>query len=256
MNLGELLEELRDNILHDRSDQIAGASDYLWTDKTLVRYINQAERRFARRTQILRDGTTPDVTVFKTVAFQEMYTLHPSIVAVLSVKLDGDKADLARAGHTGFQTYRQPDSYFFDAAQLSTLPPGKPKAWGTDEHLQSDDGGSLSVVALRVYPKPDVKYAGLTARMRVARLPINPLTLENLEAIPEIPEDHHLNMLDWAAYLALRIVDLDGGAPSRANGFRDSFETHCVDAKNEMMRKTFTPMQWEFGRNGFTWEQN
>lgn len=256
MNLGELLDELRKNILHDRSDRVAGADDYLWDDRTLVRYINQAERRFARRTRILRDGTTPDVTVFKTAALKEHYALHPSILAVMSVKFDGDHADIPRAGHTGFQTYRQPDTYFFDAAQLSTLPPGKPRAYGTDEHLDTDDGGSLSVVSLRLFPKPDEKYAGLTARMRVCRLPLNPLTLDDLDAIPEIPEDHHLNMLDWAAYLALRIVDLDGGAPSRANEFKANFETHCVDAKNEMMRKTFTPMQWEFGRNGFTWEPN
>ena len=48
MNLGDLLEELRENILHDRSDRIAGDTDQLWSDRTLVRYINEAERKMAR----------------------------------------------------------------------------------------------------------------------------------------------------------------------------------------------------------------
>ena len=58
MNLGELLQELRCNVLHDRSDQVAGGSDYLWSDETLVRYIDEAHRRFARRSWIIRDNTS------------------------------------------------------------------------------------------------------------------------------------------------------------------------------------------------------
>ena len=62
-------------------------------------------------------------------------------------------------------------------------------------------------------------------------------------------------MLDWAAYLALRIVDVDAGMPSRANEFRASFEDHVKNARNSAMRKLFAPLQWGFGRNGFTWER-
>jgi hypothetical protein len=61
MKLGDLLSELRLNILNDRSDRIDGDSDYLWTDETLVRYINEAQRRFACRSLVIRDATTPEV---------------------------------------------------------------------------------------------------------------------------------------------------------------------------------------------------
>lgn len=255
MNLQELLTELRENILHDRSDRVAGTPDYLWSDATLVRYINEAQKRLARRGLVIRDGTTAEVTQVALVAGQNEYPLHPSVLAVMSVRLTGDNADLARAGHAAFDTYHMPDPYFFDPSQIAQLPPGKPLAFATDEYLSADDYDSVSVPTLRIYPMPSDAYDGQIIRLRVVRLPLEELSLSRPTASPEVPSDHHLEMLDWAAYLALRIVDIDGGMPARANEFRASFEDHVKNARNAAMRKLFTPLQWGFGRNGFTWER-
>lgn len=263
MNLGDLIEELRENILHDSSDRVSGDCDRLWSDKTLVRYINEAERKMAREALLLRDGTTREATRIYTVANQREYPLHNSVIGVLSARCFGndtlslpdDRADLARAGHAAFNTYHVPDRYFFDPSSLSGLPPGKIVAYDTDEYLSPNDEGSLSKMTLRTYPAPDAAHVQ-PIHLRVIRLPLNRLTLEDLDAYPEIPEDHHLDMLDWAAYLALRIVDLDKGDPERAEEFKTSFTAHVAEAKKEVMRKLFTPSQWGFGRNGFSWEQN
>jgi hypothetical protein len=171
----------------------------------------------------------------------------------------GDKVDLARAGHANFDTYKTPDTYFFDPAQAAQLPPGTPLAFDTDETLLEDDIGSTSAINLRLYPQPIAPYAGIVGTMRVIRLPLNRFTLDNLDAVPEIPEDHHLNMLDWAGYLALRSPDLDVAGEdgrSRAKDLAASFEQHCIDALGETKRKTFTPAQWGFGRNGWSYEGN
>lgn len=118
MNLGELLDELRHGILHDRSDQIDGDDlDYLWSNTRLIHYINEAERKFAREFLCIRDNMTPDCCFLQTIAGQREYTLHPSVVAVISAKMDGDRADLARGGHSPFQTYHTPDALFFDPSQ-------------------------------------------------------------------------------------------------------------------------------------------
>jgi len=254
MQLRDLLHELRSNILHDRSDQVAGASDYLWDDVTLCRYIDAAHRRFAKRALILRDGKTPQVAQIHLRTGVDMYALHQSVVAVLSAKLTGDNADLARAGHSQFDTYRTPDTYFFNPAELSSKPPGRPLAYDTDEDLVYGDDNALSVVNFRIWPVPTVTYNNALINLRVVRLPLNRLTLDNLDAQPEIPEDLQIDMLDWAAYLALRINDLDQEAPVRAQEFKASFEAHVLEAKNELKRKTFTPAQWAFGGNGFSWE--
>ena len=255
MTLEDLLAELRENILHDRSDRVSGETDRLWSDATLIRYINEAQRRFARLSMVIRDGTNPDVTRVTLETGTTKYTLHESVLAVLSVRHGTDTADLARAGHASFDTYRQPDTYYFDPSALTALAPGKPLAWATDETIGEDNEGSMGATVLRVFPEPTSTYNGTTLYMRVIRLPIETFTASNLKAVPELPEDHHLEMLDWAAYLALRIADVDLGLPARAAEFRASFEESVKRARDAMMRKFFTPLQWGFGRNGFSWER-
>ena len=256
MRLEDLLHELRYNILHDRSDQVDGdGSDHLWSDRTLVRYIDEAQRRFARRALVIRDGVTPQCCQITLTADRD-YCLDPSVIGVMSIKYGTDAADLARAGHAALSTYHVPDTYFFDPSSLAISQPGKPVAYATDEGVTVDDGGTMSVINLRVFPTPSADYVGGTLGLRVIRMPLERLDCRDLDAAPEIPEIYHLDMLDWAAYLALRVVDLDAGDPARANVFRASFEDHVKTARNEMLRKMFTPMQWGFGRNGFSWEGN
>lgn len=255
MNLQQCLDMLKNNILYDRSDRVAGTPDWLWSDETLVAYINESQRRFARLGLILRDGTS-DVT---RVTLQEgvgTYELDPSIIAVMSVRYPGDTADLPRGGHSAFDTYRQPDTYWFDPSMFSSRNPGKPVAFSTDERVGPDDNDSQTAVTLRVYPIPAAAQTGQVLQMRVVRLPVEDLTLDNLEAVPEIPRDHHLEMLDWAAYLALRMVDVDGGFDSKADKFAGTFEVNVKAAKNNFLRKMFTPQTWSFGRDSFSWERD
>lgn len=256
--LSALLSELRRGRLHDMSDQVSGAaSDYLWTDDQLVRYLNEAQRRFARRSLVLRDSTTASVTQFTTVAGQAFYPLDPSVIAVISVRMAGDNTDLARAGHDGFDTYHQPDNYFFDPSMLDGVNPGKALAWATDESIIADANGSFGAMNLRLYPVIAAPYDKIVGSMRVIREPINDLTITKLNAYPEIPAAHHLDMIDWAAYLALSNADTDiagAGAEARADKFAARFEQHCQDARREVMRKLFTPLEWGFGANGWTYE--
>lgn len=254
MNTGDLLSELRVGILNDRSDRVSGSADYLWTDATLIRYINEAYRRFARLSLVIQDNSTPEVTQVTLVAGQTEYPLHESVLSVRSAKNDGDTGDLVRAGHDTLSGYYQTGAPFPDPASYGTLPPGKVLAYTTDEALNLDDGGSFSVVTLRVYPAPDATHAGANVLLRVVRMPLDDLSATQLSAVPEIPRDHHLEMLDWAAYLALRIVDDDAGSPARAREFAASFDAHVKLARNNVMRKLFAPVGWGFGRNCFRWD--
>lgn len=252
MILSELLSELRDNILYDRSDRVAGNADIMWSDATLVRYINEAQNRFARRSLVLVDGRTPEVV---TVTLREgvtHYDLHPSIIAVVSAKMDGANNDLTRLGHAYIDGLRSRNQDFLDPANFDALTPGEPVAFSTDDYVNSDDNGSLTLVVMRVFPTPSAADAGKKIKLRVIRKPIEALTTRNMNAVPELPEDHHLEMLDWAAYLALRVVDQDAGSPRRAQEFASSFETHVTVARRQVMRKLFAPVGWGFGKNGWS----
>jgi hypothetical protein len=258
MRLGDLLEELRDNILSDKSDQVGVRTDQRWSDTTLVRYINQAQERFAKRSECLRDAATPEVCQLQLVAGQQDYALHPKLLGILSARCVGDGYDLARAGHSNLDTYRANDTQFFDTSYISTLTPGKVIAFTTDEGLLADAQNALNCMTFRTYPNVGAGNAVLV-NMRVVRLPIRTLKLSDLEGQPEIPETYHLDMLDWAGYLALRQPDLDiagGDAPGRAKDLKDSFEAHVQDAKRELKRRLFAPAAFQFGGNGFTYERD
>ena len=253
MTLQDLLDELANNLLRDRSDMMSGPEDQLWPDEVLIKYINEAESLLARKGLVIRDASTPAVVEVPLVAGTTQYTLHPSVVAVVSAKIDGDTRDLARAGHSAFSTAQRPDAPFFDDSQLSILSPGKPLAFSTDEQLDVVSGKS-GVVSLRAYPEPSAEYDGTLIKLRVVRKPITALTLDNMDASPEVPEDYHLGLLDWAVYRALRNIDSDAGAAGTADRYKKELEAMVEQARTDALRKMFAPLQWGFGRNGFTWE--
>jgi hypothetical protein len=253
MQLSELLEELRIGILNDRSDRTSGTSDYLWTDEMLVRYINEAQRRFAVKGLVIRDGTTAEVCEVTLEEGVTEYALHESILAVISAKIEDAAVDLTRVGHSALDVIRSVDINFLDPSQFHSLTPGSPLAFSTDEQVVADDSDSYSRVSMRIFPEPDDDADGTVIKLRVLRKPIEELSVNNLGAVPEIPVDHHLEMLDWAAYLALRIVDADAGNPKRAAEFAASFEEHVKAARTMVLRKLFAPTPMGFGRNGWTW---
>lgn len=253
MNTRDLLALLRESILNDRSDRASGTSDYLWTDQTLISFMNEAQRRFAVRGLVLRDGTTDEVTKITLVAGQSTYALHTAVIGVISARVEPQLADLTRVGHALMGAYRAPSETWTDPASLTALTPGAPTAFATDDAVGLDDNDSLSVISLRIFPTPAAAQDGQVLRLRVVRKPIEQLQTTFPTRVPEIPEDHHIEMLDWAAYLALRIVDDDAGSVKRAAEFAQSFESHVVEARALAMRKMFTPMPWGFGRGGFAW---
>lgn len=257
MQLKDLLDELRTNILNDRTVRFEGNDDYLWSDKTLVRYINEAQKRFARESLCIRDFSTPEVVEIPLSAGVEYYELHKSVIAVLSANYDHQRLDLPRAGHSVLHAYSSPDPRFLVWPDASQYPAGPPLVYSTDEGTATTDTGSAQRVVMRISPVPtaDMQTAGKKIYLRVVRLPINDLDLAHMEQEPEIPDMHHMDMLDWAAYLALRVTDNDAQSPAQAQAFATTFGVHVKEAKKLAMRKLFTPQSWGFGNNGFRWEK-
>lgn len=257
MILSQLLSELRRNILYDRSDRTDGDSDQLWDDATLVRYIDEAQRKLAREGLVIRDGSTTEVTQVTLVAGQHTYPLHAAVLAVVSARYDTDQPDLKRVGHWFLAGYQMPDTNYFDVNQVSTLTPGRPLAFSTDEEVRtnSEENDAAGIVALRVFPTPTAAEVGKKIYLRVIRMPIERLDKDHGKLTPEVPEEHHLEMLDWAAYLALRVQDQDAGNSSQAEKFETRFMATVRRAQRTQMRKLFTPQGWGFGRSGWSWEK-
>jgi hypothetical protein len=257
MTLQEQLDELRYNVLRDNSDQIAGDSDSLWSDETLLRYIGDAERRFARQSLIIRDSTTPELTQVTLKNTVQMYPLHKTLLSVLSahyVDANGSPYDLQRSGHALITQAQPVQALSWDIADpySSQLPPGQPLAYFTDESLVYNRNSRMT---LSVYPVPSPVQDGTTLFVRVIRLPMSGYrnVQTDLERESELPEDYQLDVLEWAAYRAQRTFDGDAGAPTSAEQHKQAFQEAVAAATREAKRKMFAESQFKYGANGFSW---
>lgn len=252
MNLRDKLDELRNNILRDRSGLIAGDNDTLWDDKTLLRYIKDAEHKFARQALVIRDSTTAEYCRITLKTGVITYPLDKLVLGVLSAKYDVDTSDLRRAGHTVLNQNSPPESLTFDVNTLSSLTPGRPLVFYTDETLVYANSGG---VTLSVYPAPSAAENNKIIYLRVFRLPATDYSKKGLstDTCGEIPEDYELDVLEWAAYRAQRNYDADGASASSADSHKVRFDASVKEALKETRRKLFAPMTQMHGANGFSW---
>lgn len=246
MTFDDLLDELRNNILRDI------AAPYLWSNATLARYIEDAQRQFARKSLCIRDASTPTATQVSLSAGIDTYTLHPSVYAVLSANFNRSSVDLARAGHSQLNGAVAPDALWFDVNDVTTFPPGAPRAFTTDEQTIGGSAGQ-SAITLRMFPVPSDAESGLLVNLRVVRGPLSAFTEDSGSQLCEIPEEYQLDMLEWAAYRALRNHDADGGSAGSAADHKARFGDAVLEAAKDAKRRMFTPMKWGFGHNGFTY---
>lgn len=239
MNVRELLEELRENILRDVSDAVGSDSDsFLLSDKALVRYINDAQNKFAAQTLCLRDETTPTVTEIDLVAGQESYALDKRVLAVHATRVNSRR-------------FLKATTYAFLAGNREAF------ALGCQTELQWDDGEPVYFYTDRetqkigIYPAPSVEFVASHPKLflRVSRLPLEPLRAENTDAEPDVPEQYHLDLLEWAAYRALMNSDIEVEQMGRANARRNRFNDTVVQLKRESDRLLMRPLQFDVDTN-------
>jgi hypothetical protein len=249
MNLESLLDELRGNVLRDNAELASGPDDQLWSDDTLVRFINDAQSRFARKTLALRDASTPEVVEVTLATGVSTYDLHEAVVAVQSARYDTSTIDISRVGRSLMSNLSVGDPPWFDPNTAEVWTPGPPRAFATDETISVETAGA---VTMKVWPAPSSVENGKTVYLRVARKPLELFTIDKLQAVCELPEEYQLDMLEWAAYRALRNSDIDGHS-SRADKHETRFDSAVAEVLKEMRKKLFAPMSWQFGQNGFSW---
>ena len=250
MTLGDLLDELRRNILRDISDQIAGTSDSLWSDDTLLRYIKDGERRFARQTLCLRDSTTPAITQVRLKTGVMTYPLHKSVLAVLSAKWNTDTFDIQRSGHALLSQVTPAEFLTYDPSLGFNVQPGRPVAFYTDETTIFAGSGR---VTLSAYPVPSAAENNTILYLRTIRNPTTTYTIDTLNDDSEIPEDYQLDCLEWAAYRALRHYDADVGASAPSEHHKAAFDEAVLNARKELKRTMFASMTLRYGQNGFSY---
>jgi hypothetical protein len=183
MNLEELIALYRAQSMDQIKSVGGGDSDVFCKDDLLTIYVNEAQEEACRRSELLRDSSSPMCTV-AIAADEEIATIDPRIVRIIRARVDGQDVALVS-----------------DEVMDSIFP-----AWQDDTsrsrptHLVE----GMTTGALHLWPRP--KDAG-TIRLTVQRLPLKPL--RNDFDKPEIRPELHRGLVDWMLYRAYSREDTD-----------------------------------------------
>ena len=239
MKLSELIAHVAGAVLDDRTAMLNGSPDSLWSNAVLARYFRRAEDIFATRTRCIIDDTTAACCSITLVAEQARYALHTSVLRVLSVTPNDTEVDLARFAYDSLRPRFDSTPGYFDVNLTYTEAPGRPLWFGTDK--------ATKVLQIRPAPRAEDVTAIGTLNLRVVRRPITPLTVDDLDAEPEIPEEYHLDLCDYVAYRALSQPTVDSDGKREAKDFLGTFERSIRTAKADRITSEAAPPQWQFG---------
>ena len=240
MKLGEMLEYTRSYIDDASVALIEGDNDQMWSDSILVNFMNQAERLLCRRAwTIIEYGKAP-AGVIVLATNKVLYDLHPSILRVLDATPSTQTAPLGRTTDSQLRDPTPAGSDAFDvgeaAARESTALTGATLAFATDAGTRR----------LRVYPTPTATQNGVIVSMRVARLPISALTVDDVDAEPEVGYQWHEEICHYAAGKALTLPNVDGEFRTIGRTLLTEFNETVRLARQERIRAEMSGDRWAF----------
>lgn len=240
MKTSELLEHITGPMLDDRADLLEGASDQLFKDETVLRYLNEAERKLSRDAWVIEDLLTPTVTQIQLQENVNNYPFHKSILFVKAVRLSDSDIDLIRVGYNDNRIYPDTqlmDPDFWDINTTLVETPGRPQRFSTD----------LGTRIIRIRRKPDAVAAPLKLMLSVVRMPLVPMTLDEPDKEPEVPEEHHLELAKYAAGSCMaNTADIDAGLRTLGNKWVAEFNERCAIAKRDRQRRQQSMPQFRF----------
>ena len=213
MKLNELVSHTRCSLLRDT------AKPQLWTDTELVRFLNCGYKDFAIRTHNIIDDATPAYTTFDTVIGQDVYDLDPVVLLI---------------NELGIAEYDITDPLL---PLLTNYTPLQDRMRGQGKRIFMSGRpyyytAQVRTNSIRLIPTPDAVY---TIEMVVARKP--KYDLSQGTDTPEINEEYHLNLCDFAAWRALTGNDPDGTNMTAGKAFRDIYDLAVRDAKRALARE-------------------
>lgn len=234
----ELVAQLRESVLDDTVEP------FLWSTSELLRFLNYAERQACRRAHLIVDsitatdyGTAATASTMGTkalcslnvVAEQAAYNMSPKILQIRRCQLKSMTYPL-----TGPIEYPEADDTV--------------SGWiGTSGTVGTAGSGGVPYAFLN-QPNDTITFilapsVADTAMLVVARLPLTSFTLHTQ---PEIPEQYHEGLLDWAAHLAYMKPDSDTLNTELATLYENRFTAQfgpLPDARSEKLRKTLLQRQ-------------
>ena len=233
MKLSELLAYTAAEYLDDRTELYEGSTDELWSNKTITRYLNEAQNILCRRSWVLIDTGNLTAGSITLRTDKATYALHKSVLRVFTATPTDTDIPLGRTtdDRLTYLTATPTDPQHWGEAYPYAAATGRPTMFATDA------GSRL----LRVYRTPSSVENGLKLLLKVARLPCEPLSTTLMEDSPEIPEEWHLSLCTYAAGRCLRHPTADSAQKTLGRELMSEFLTNVQEARQERERQEMAP---------------
>ena len=239
MILSEMLEYCNE-YLDNKSALVDGDPDELFSDTSLVTHLNQAMRVLCRRAWVIREyGTSPaGVIVLRTGV--SLYPVHASVLRVVDSTPSTLSSPLGRTDDAILRSDTPHDDFdafeVGEAAALAATETGAPRA------IASDAGTRL----VRVYPTPTATENGVQMALKIVRLPITWLTVENLDAEPETPRDYDMDLCTYAMGKSLMRPNIDTQMKVDGREMLSEFNDVVREARRDRTRFELGSSRWAF----------
>lgn len=228
MNANELADYFRSQV----RDEVA---PYLWSDEEILTYMNEAQKMFVRLTNGIYDVSTAACCTVAITAGQKYSTLHPAVLEIRKAYyVDGTtgfKRELPIISLADVDTLSTSDYGVYNNPAIQDLP-------GTvDYMLTGEERGKVRWI--------NVPTENATVEMAIARMPLTTLTRTQLTL--EVPEEHHVYLIEWMKHLAYNKQDGDAFNPKTATESEMRFRAYCDFAWKEWERYRHTHRSIAYG---------
>lgn len=216
MNSAELYDTFR-------SDVVDTARPYLWTDEDVYRYMDAAYRMFVRLTGGIADFTTEEVVKLNLITGEDVYSLHPSVLRIMTITLDSTGEEVSVINAADMPTlYNSVNDY----GQLRKLSmnnlPGAVR-WV----VQGMQKNKVKVI--------QIPMADDSLSMYLYRLPLTHI-VDDKHDLGEVDDDHHTYLLDWMKSLAYKKQDAETVDKAKSEKAEADFTKYCAQVRREWER--------------------
>lgn len=242
MKLSVLIELVRGIKLDDNSSLVSGVSDRLTEDGPLATLFDQAQIEFCRRTKWLALNGAVATAQITLATGTQGYAYSPYILQVRGVRFSDSFFDLIHADESVIhsQVSSQDPLAFLDGSSPApyTASAGRPTAY-------SLDAATRTITFDRA---PSATENGLVANLRVWRLPLTELSIDDENSEPSIPAEYHYGLTDYVAKELLLSPNLDADVRAMGKTFEARWDIFLERARKERVEQTSETPVFRFRR--------
>lgn len=227
MNATELSDYFRSQV----RDEVA---PYLWSDSEILVYMNEAQKMFIRLTNGIYDVTSVACTVAVT-AGQKYSTLHPTVLEIRKAYY----VDPATSYKRELRIISLADTNSLSSVDYGIYHnPGIQDTPGEVSYMVvGEERGKVRWI--------NVPVADATVTLAIARLPLT--SLSDTQLTLEVPDEHHVSLIEWMKHLAYNKQDGDAYNPKTSTESEMRFRAYCDFVWKEWERYRHTNRTVAYG---------